>query len=88
MLRLHLSYFVMSKCTAFHFVACVQTPLPSVKIDFKGEVGASIHRLFTLLIVNVFILSCKVGGEEGLDKLQASKPCESLMASAKKRKQK
>ena len=46
----------MSKYTAFHFVACVQTPLPSVKIDFKGEVGASIHRLFTLLIVNVLIL--------------------------------
>ena len=55
----------MSKCTAFHFVACVQTPFPSVKIDFKGEVGASIHRLFTLLIVNVFILFIKVGGEEG-----------------------
>ena len=55
----------MSKCSAFHFKACVQTPLPSVKIDFKGEVGASIHRLFTLLIVHVFILFCKVGGEEG-----------------------
>ena len=65
MLRLHLSYFFMSKCTAFHFISCVQTPLPSVEIDFKGEVWASIHRLFTLLIVNVFILFCKVGGEEG-----------------------
>ena len=55
----------MSKCTAFHFVTCEQTPLHSVKIDFKGEVGASIHRLFTLLIVNVFILFIKVGGEVG-----------------------
>ena len=66
MLRVHLSYIFMSKCTAFHFVACVQNPLPSVKIYFKGEGGGgSVHRLFTLLIVNVFILFCKVGGEVG-----------------------
>ena len=32
-----------------HFVACVQTPLPSGKIVFSGGEGGSVHRLDTLV---------------------------------------